>query len=224
MNKTCPSCGKREKDDEFVKNFCPACFAARFSITKLPEAIEINRCSVCGRIKFIEWIEQNKRALLEIIASKLKSIYDPVITGVEFRFGRKGIDTFIEVEYNVEGKKVKKKEHTFISFEPTQCLDCSRVSGGYFDSIIQIRSNKDEPVEMEKLEVKAKKAMKEVEKRGGRVHKVKSVETGIDIYTAGITPSLQASHYFGEKVKHTRKLIGRKRGKDLYRHTFCIRF
>ncbi|MFH1247464.1 MAG: hypothetical protein V1644_03720, partial [Candidatus Micrarchaeota archaeon] len=102
-------------------------------------------------------------------------------------------------------------------------------SGGYFDTVIQFRlledvERKNRDDEITKLEPKVKKFMKQLEAHSGRVHKLEKTETGFDIHAAGITPSMQTSHAICRNVRHTRKLVGRKNGKDLYRHTFCLRF
>jgi nonsense-mediated mRNA decay protein 3 len=230
MNRRCPSCGDIEKKDEFVKNFCPQCFTHHFQLAEVPEEVVVTRCTVCGRIKKeSEWIRENKQALTEIITKKIKSQYSPIILEVFLKERRKGFDTLVDLEFDVDDAKLKKRYAVRIDFEQTQCVDCSRDTGGYFDSIVQLRLlDEVEPKEREgkikKLESKVKKLIRALEFRGGRLHKVEQVETGFDVYVGGITPAMQASHEVGEKVKHTRKLITRKNGKDLYRHTFCLRF
>ncbi len=224
MEKTCPSCGAKERASEFVKNFCEKCFTANFPLSVLPDTLEIARCSVCGRIKFIDWIKENGRSLLEIIASKLKSNYNPVIVDVHFKGRRNAFDVSLTVNYTVEGKKIEQKEKTAIIFKQTQCFDCSRETGGYYDSIIQLRFKEETPVEIEKLEAKLKRLEKLLVERGGRINKIETTKTGLDVFVSGITPAMQASNLIGDKVLHTRKLVGKKKGKDLFRHTFCIRF
>ena len=225
MNRRCPSCGKTEEKQEFVKNFCPECFASCFPLADIPILVEVTRCTVCGRIKSgFEWVNENKQVLTAIIAAKIKSLYSPVVSEVVLRERRSGFDTRFNVDFTVDDKIIGKKCFIRIEFMQTQCVDCSRDTGGYYDTIVQLRSNKEREVPFDGFESKVKKVTKLVEQRGGRVMKVEEVENGFDLYVGGITPAMQASHAVGEKVKHTRKLIGRKKGKDLYRHTFCVRF
>lgn len=230
MNRRCPSCGDIEKKDEFVKNFCPQCFSHHFQLAEVPEDVVVTRCTVCGRIKKeSEWIRENKQALTEIITKKIKSQYSPIILEVFLKERAKGFDTLIDFEFNVDGAKLKKRYAVRIDFEQTQCKDCSRDTGGYYDSVVQLRfleevERKQRAEAVKKLQGKVKKFIRALEFRGGRLHKVEETETGIDLYTAGITPSMQASHEVCDNVKHTRKLITRKNGRDLYRHTFCLRF
>lgn len=230
MSRRCPSCGATEQKNEFVKNFCPQCFAIHFPLAQVPEELVVTRCTVCGRIKKEnEWVRENKQALTDIIANKIKSQYGAAILEVFLKERRKGFDALIDLEFEVDSRKLKKRYAVRVEFEQTQCVECSRDTGGYYDSIVQLRlfedvERKEREEGIKKLESKVKKLIRALEFRGGRLHKVEQVETGFDVYVGGITPAMQASHEVGEKVKHTRKLITRKNGKDLYRHTFCIRF
>lgn len=230
MNRKCPSCGKSEEKSEFIKEFCSECFVKHFELAELAPVIGVVRCTVCGRIKKEnEWVEENKASLSEIIKSKFKSAYIFSFSNVLLKQSRKGFTVLLDVEFQVDNKKVANQFSNQLIFEQTQCMDCSRDTGGYYDSIVQFRllnevQRKERQEAIAKLEPKLKKFVKTLERHGGRLHKVEETETGFDLYTAGITPSMQASHAICDNVKHTRKLIGRKKGKDLYRHTFCLRF
>ncbi|MBI4406509.1 hypothetical protein HY571_01195 [Candidatus Micrarchaeota archaeon] len=223
MNKRCPSCGREEFGEEFVRNFCPDCFAKNFSLAEVPVRIEITRCTVCSKIKCgNDWLNENKKTITDVIAGKIKSSNYPVVTRVDLRESTKGFDATVCIVYRVEGREIVQNYSIRIDFQQTQCLECSRKTGGYYDAIIQVRSK--DPGVPNQFESKLKNVGKLLEQRGGRIMKIQETKTGPDIYVAGITPAMQAAHLLGEKVKHTRKLIGRKNGKDLYRHTFCIRF
>ncbi len=225
MAKRCPSCGESEAGEKFIKNFCKYCFSKNFPLVELPEVIEISRCSVCGRIKVAhDWIDENKETLSGVISTKLKSDYSPHLTSISLRQQHTGFLTSIVIKLAVDGQVVELQRTILIKFIATQCFDCSREQGGYYDSIIQLRSAEDTVYPVEKMKAKLKKIERLVGERGGYVRKVEEVETGFDMFVAGITQALQASHDVCEKVKHTRKLIGRKNNKDLYRHTFCLRF
>ncbi len=230
MELHCPSCGKTADSAEFIRNFCKDCFAAHFSLAEIPDVIEVQRCAVCAKVRRIdEWVTENKRVLTDIITMKIKSPYPHVIAEVRLKEGRNSFDASFPIEYNVDGVKIERHASLRLKFDQIQCIDCSREAGGYFDSVIQFRlleevHRKDLDAALESLEPKVKKFARQLETRGGRLHKLEKTETGFDIHAAGITPAMQASHAVCRKVKHTRKLVGKKKGKDLYRHTFCLRF
>ncbi|MDP3742131.1 MAG: NMD3-related protein [Candidatus Micrarchaeota archaeon] len=230
MDLHCPSCGGVKDSGEFIRNFCKECFAAHFALAQIPPVIDIGRCAVCSRNRHgDQWVEENKRVLTAIMTGKVKSPYSPVVTDVQLREGRNLFDAVLTIQYTVDGVKIERRVSIRLKFDQIQCVDCSRESGGYFDTVVQFRlleevERKQLVEEMEKLEPKVKKFVKQLTAHGGRVHKLERTETGFDIHAAGITPAMQTSHAICRKVKHTRKLVGRKNGKDLYRHTFCLRF
>ncbi len=230
MELRCPSCGQSADSSEFIRNFCKECFAGHFTLAVIPTVIDIGRCAVCSRIRQgDQWVSENKRVLTQIVTAKVKSQYSPRVTDIQLREGRNLFDVMLTVEYTVDGAKIERRVPIRLKFDQIQCVDCSREAGGYFDSVIQFRlledvERKQLAEEMTKLEPKVKKFVKQLTAHGGRVHKLERTETGFDINAAGITPAMQTSHAICRKVKHTRKLVGRKNGRDLYRHTFCLRF
>ena len=225
MARRCPSCGKLEENQVFIKNFCKECFSSHFQLAKLPTSIEVTRCTVCGRVRIgNNWMEKNKRTLGEVLKSNFKSQYKNTLKDFELKGGRRNMfDVHFEVEFNIEGSNFVLPFTTIIKFMQTQCVDCSRESGGYYDTIVQLRSKTDAEYPVDQMEAKIKRLDKLIAERGGYIRKTEKTETGFDVFVAGITPAMQASHQLSDKVKHTKKLIGRKNGKDLYRHTFCVR-
>ncbi len=239
-SKHCPSCGKVEQNGEFIRNFCPDCFAQRHQLYKLPPEITAKRCAVCGKVfRFTTWQEENKQLLTEIVESKLKSLNSAKIIEIKFQssYRKNCFDVRLTIEATVDGEKIKQNDKTTLCFEQTQCLICSREAGGFYDSIIQLRPaiEKGEELNKEKLESMEKIAnqlVRLIEKGktrigwgqgGGRVTKITKDKRGFDIFVAGINNSLSATKKVSDDVTHTRKLVGRKDGKDLFRHTFCAR-
>ncbi len=226
MPRVCPSCGKTDIGNSFINNFCMDCFSKHFKLVDAPAEIEISRCSVCSKVKTgVEWVREDKRVLSKIIEAHLRPQYPYSIASIELRGGRRNcFDALVNLRFTVNSSIVPIPLHLVLKFNQVQCLQCSREQGGYYDSIVQLRFLKEQDRQAEKLESKIKKLERILGEKGGYVRKIEEVETGFDIYTAGITPTMQASHALCRNVKHTRKLIGRKNGKDLYRHTFCLRF
>ncbi len=220
----CPSCGKSDEEEQFIKTFCKPCYVAHFNLAELPTEIEISRCAVCGRVKIgHDWVEENKKAIKEVVEQKLKSTHEFQFLSFELRGRQNAFDATLAVLFSIGSEEIELNFTTLVKFVQTQCQDCSKKHGGYYDSIIQVRSKEERVYSIEKMEAKVKKIEKLVVRRGGWIRKVEKTETGYDVLVAGITPAMQSSHDVCDQVKHTRKLIGRKNGKDLYRHTFCLR-
>lgn len=149
----------------------------------------------------------------EAKATKLPSIK---ILKIEHK-GRK-----IEVYAEVEGKEAK------VEFILQKCRECTKISGGYYEAIIQIRG-----AEGSEREKSARKNILEMlssfypEDRSAFLAREEKVKGGIDIYLGSAKAGKKIARYFKGKynaeTKSSPKLYGRKGGKNLYRITFLIR-
>lgn len=204
----CPRCGKNNDKNDFIEAFCPNCYT--FNL-KIPESqIRIEKCKRCEKTRIRgEWQRISKKKIEEYIESKCKG---------EFKDVEYDMDSG-KLVFTIEksGKKIKKEIEFHVDFSTTICPDCSRMSGGYFEAIIQLRGNKKTIEKQKKLLVNAisRKTFvaKEEEKHGGD-----------DIYVGDSKIVLNLLQELGLKPIITRKLVGVSEGKRLYRTTFMLRF
>ncbi len=199
----CPKCGKSDKEVKFVEAFCIDCYP--FNL-KLPDRIVIEFCKRCNRIRLKgEWVPYSRKKLEEHIASKARGEFESVSYDSE-----KG-----EMVFAVKGTEIRRP----FEFEKriVICPDCSKVAGGYYESIIQLRGD----------ERKVAKYAKILTKMLGRktfITKSEEKHGGVDIYAGSTRVVLEAVAELGLKRKITRKLVGTKEGRRAYRTTFSIRF
>jgi len=128
----------------------------------------------------------------------------------------------IEVDADVEGKEAR------VEFALQKCSECTKISGGYYEAIIQIRG-----AEGSEIEKSARETILEMlnsfypEDRSAFVAREQKVKGGIDIYIGSAKAGNKVARYFKGKynaeTKSSPKLYGRKGGKNLYRITFLIR-
>jgi len=199
----CPKCGKTQKEVKFIEAFCIDCYP--FNL-RLPGRIEIDICKRCGKMRIKgEWTAYDRKKLEEHIASKARGEFEKVEYDSEKQ----------EMIFTVKGATINKP----YKFEKKTviCSDCSRVSGGYYESIIQLRGDEKKVAKYSKILMKMLKAKtfitKSEEKHGGT-----------DIYAGKTRVVLEVMAELGLKRKITRKLVGIREGKRSYRTTFSIRF
>ena len=199
----CPKCGKKDTEVKFLEAFCMDCYP--FNL-RLPDKVEIEFCKRCNRMRIKgKWIQFSRKKLEEHIASKARGEFEDVRYDSEKK----------EMIFTVKGKEIRKP---FV-FEKKIiiCSDCSKISGGYYESIIQLRGN-------EKKVAKYSKLLTKMLEKKTFITKTEEKHGGIDILAGNTKVVLGIAAELGLRAKITRKLVGTKEGRRAYRTTFSIRF
>lgn len=200
----CPRCGKTSDEVEFIESFCKYDYPVRL---RLPDGISLEQCTRCERLRIRgEWTAYGERKIAEHVLGKCRgdfetAAYDVATQTAAFRMKDSGVD--IERTIPLEIKK-------------TICQDCSRISGGYYEAIIQLRGD---PL---KVRGSALMLMKRLAKKTF-IAKEEEKDAGLDIFVGSSKATLEIVTALGLKTLITKKLIGRDEGKRLYRTTFLIR-
>ena len=206
MSIICPRCGRDESKVKFIDAFCVDCFQPR---VEAPAKFAYMVCKSCGMMHLKgEWMPYNAAKVAAYIASKCKgdftsATYDPDNQVMHFII-EKG-DSRLEVE-----------RFTRLDKTVTTCPRCSRMSGGYFEGIIQLRGKKD----------KAHKIADSMIRRLSRstfISKTDEKDEGVDIYVGDSKAVVSMMAELGYRCLITKKLVGQDEGKTLYRTTFLIR-
>jgi nonsense-mediated mRNA decay protein 3 len=203
----CPKCGRSNEAVKFIEAFCIDCYPYKF---KLPEDLELQVCKRCERMLFKgEWMPYNSKKIEEYVVSKCKGDFSSakydIDNGVVIFTIKKG-DAQIDIERFVELKKMV-----------TICPRCSRISGGYYEAIIQLRGN-DAKI------AKYNRILTEMLKKSTFISKSEEKDEGTDIYVGSSKAVVGVITELGLRTKITRKLAGLKDGKRFHRVTFLLRF
>jgi nonsense-mediated mRNA decay protein 3 len=199
----CPKCGKKSEDVEFIEAFCVDCYPANI---KAPRKVEIDQCKRCEKIRIRgEWMSHNKRKIAEHVVSKVKGDFD----SAEY------IADEGKVKFLIEGKK-ELERFVDVQLKPTICTYCSRISGGYYQGLIQLRGNQ---IRIEKY---AELLAKKLEKRTF-ITKQEDKHEGIDIYVGSSKAVIDLLTEMKMKTTISKTLVGVQQGKRLYRVTFLLR-
>jgi nonsense-mediated mRNA decay protein 3 len=200
----CPKCGRTENEVEFIDAFCKDDYPVRL---KLPERIELEQCTRCARILLQgEWTQAGTKKLSKYVVSRFKGDFDSAGYDVE-----RQVAVFV-----MSGSGAKIERPLPLDLKKTICQQCSRMSGGYYQAIIQVRGD---PL---KVLGKAGMLMKKLEGRTF-ISKTEEKDGGVDIYAGNSKAVVEIVTALGLKTLITKKLVGRDQGKRLYRTTFLIR-
>lgn len=213
MARQCPSCGAREGEKPFVKNFCAECFP-RYApaLIALPKEIVLLKCPRCSRFrKGSEWIEGEAKTLFE---EKIKSAH-PIIE-LRARLDENLKRLFVEAVLEVEGQKVAARASTRAEVKKTICEDCARMASGYHEAIIQLRGNR------KRVERLAEKLLRRLGRETFVTSEVEKRE-GIDLLVGSKKTALQALAELHLPYAMANKLVGVREGKHVHRTTVCIR-
>jgi len=223
--KRCAVCG-RETEYEV----CADCYLERYDIHHFHPYVELKLCPKCGKAYSAGWKERDS-ALYETISKNFSCDPEFKINGFEVDFGEnrenRGI---LRVEGIFRGNKIILDLPFELRQKLETCERCSRIYGGYFESIIQLRAENRE-IEREEIE-KAKKLIDEAIEKSNHpfafVSKVVERREGVDYYIGDRNLAKKVAKRIegelGGKLTESKKLSGRKDGRDVYRTTYSIRF
>lgn len=200
MKEFCPSCGRVEK---LVEGFCKECFAKRKQLITIRKN-ELFLCSGCDK-----WLVGKQMGSFEDAALNAVRILGDV-KKISFEQRHDGILVDAKIKYGGEIFEIKKL--LGIKIRKILCKDCNRISGSYYEAILQLRGRWEQALDRLK---------------GDKISKIDTKKEGVDVYyissgDAKNDANMLAAH-FGAKVKRTKKLSGMRDGKRIYRQTILVR-
>lgn len=230
LKKFCPRCGKGT--DALFDGLCEQCYIETGKIISVPQNIDVIMCKRCGKsIERNRWVPNESldsmvfRAVNSSVQpdkdTKMSVDYKPFVVG-----GKTTVPVTIIAEKSVGGKNVEKSVQTNVVILPQVCDSCSRLSGSYYEAIIQIRGPKEmreELLEMVKRKVNKYKDSNQY----SFITKTAELKGGTDVYI-GSAKAAQKIEQDAKKVYHvstkiTASIHGMKDGKEIRRLTVLLR-
>ena len=205
--KICIKCGITSKEKPIIDVLCIDCYDFK---VKIPKEITIERCKRCGKYKIKgEWKELSIEEVKEYIINKIRG---------DFEFGELDLKNKRVVLYFYKGDVETSRAFNYnAEIRTGLCRQCSRISGNYFEAIIQLRGD---PKYIEK---EGRRIAKKISK-DSFISKIEDKREGVDIYVGSSKLALQIIRELGYSYKLSRKLHGLKQGKRVYRLTIALRF
>jgi len=232
----CPECGR--ETTEFHGNRCKDCFLKSFALINCPQVIKIHVCPVCGAYFAAgKWIRVSD--MKEVLFSELsRSItLHPDASDAKLDFSEEEIDqsryrAHITVGAVVDGLDLTATADTEIRIIKETCDACSRIAGGYYAGILQLRADHRHirEQEVERCIQLTDHLLKNLFDKGDRfafVSKIEELKEGVDLYVGSITSCKQACNAIIRELGGTStissSLAGKKDGENLYRVTCAVR-
>lgn len=237
MNNTlCPKCGK--PTTKLFQGKCKDCFLENFVLAEIAPVLHAKICSTCGaRNVKNKWVEQGDLEEIVIRTAEdalfVHELADDIELYIEPRARTPYLyNVHIEVDAILLDETFHQELETEVRIVRESCDMCSRISGGYFEAIIQIRATNRIPGDEEKQECIniAGSVLERLLNKGDRLAFISSsleLKEGTDLY---IGSSNAARHIckeitsrLGGSFSESASLQGMKDGKDMYRITFSLR-
>jgi nonsense-mediated mRNA decay protein 3 len=229
----CPRCGKPSV------GLCSECKAAETAWLVCDPRVESIYCPVCGSQKhgktWTDTVVDRETLIHELAVSALH--LHPDVRGTEIAVSSYDPSpnrtvASMTVSGTLYGVPVSGECTTKIVWRKEQCDRCNRISGGYYEGIVQVRATGRRP-SVRELEIAAHIAeqTENVLQEGGDrlsfVSKIEETKDGLDI-VVGSNPMGQAigsdiAGALGGRLTTHPKLVGEKDGKRLFRITFLVR-
>ncbi len=229
LRKFCPKCAK--ETDVLFEGLCKDCYLESAKFVEVPQNMTVLVCR-CGR-------SNEKKKWVQNVS--LEEMIDRIVTsGV-----KKDKDTDVRIEYEpfevngktkvpvcvvarrvVGGREIEKSAQVVFTIIPQTCDVCSRVSGGYYEAIIQIRGSRYRQEQVLELVERIVGQYKDTDKFSF-ITQVQDSKGGIDVYlgSSKIAGKIEQESKRIYKVtsKITHSVCGMKDGRALNRITILLR-
>ncbi|MDK2916848.1 MAG: ribosomal export protein [Euryarchaeota archaeon] len=230
----CPRCGKPSEE-----GLCPECRAADVRLLTCEPYVTAVYCPVCEsqkRGKTWSDLQMPREDLITELAVSAVSIHEDAkeirITVRSEEIASNRTACTVEVEASLYGVPVRETCRTEIRWQKESCDRCSRISGGYYEGIVQVRATgrKINAYEREVAASLAQQAEDSLQQSGDRfsfIAELDDTKDGVDITVGtqhlGQEIARAITGALGGRFTTHPKLVGEKDGKALYRITYSIR-
>lgn len=222
----CASCGSETEWD-----VCGRCYMKKHPVVQLDNIIRLKTCPRCGFYQVHgKWRNIGFDEALDIELGRSLHVHeDFTVEGVELsQLSDSTYSITLHGTFRDTPAEISRSFEVRIARET--CYKCSRISGGYYESILQLRADGRS---LEELEVQEAKRIvesvlqKELENPKAFVSKIVEKKDGLDIYfgdrNLGRKISRMVAKELGGSMSESKKIAGRKDGLDFYRFTYSVR-
>jgi nonsense-mediated mRNA decay protein 3 len=230
----CPGCGAPTSAGEP----CDECYADGVDPLDAPDEIEVRVCPNCGSyVRDGGWTSHDEplpddelavSAVKDALRLHVEARQPEVGVGVESR-DPNVLRVSVEATAYVRGYRVEDEATVRVVLDRETCPTCAKRSGGYYESVVQIRAEGRDPTDDETeraLEHAYAIAGRDYADRDTFVTETREVRGGLDIYMstsdAGQQVARRMTEEYGGGYDDSATLVGEKDGEELYRVTYAV--
>jgi|GEM_PF-4999626 nonsense-mediated mRNA decay protein 3 len=224
----CIRCGREAVKGQVL---CAECIRSSGRIATVPDTVLLHICPSCGRIKKgSEWVEEEHREAAEQMLRKMVRVQGGRLKSISLNWNDE-YDGYAEAELLLDVANVEKRENAQIRVNVIRnvCPTCSRKSGHYFESTLQIRGLQKEREDVLSRIIGSVEEICASRSSGQEffISSIKRMRGGVDIEMSSSAVAAAVARELGERfgvhVLTTRSLYGRRGGKEIYRMTHLLR-
>ncbi len=226
----CIICGK---NPPFADGICRNCLAERTKAS-ISGTVRIEICPKCASVKTrgkwhpsgYDFSKDTEIRSLVTVDGKAKAF----LRSLDMDISRNDGTGTAKIDLVLNGETIKEETPTFLyTVKKNSCETCNRLTGSYYEAVIQIRSITRRNSEV--LAEATKTCMGQFDHSSGKptsfISKVESRKEGYDIYLGSNKDGQKLSRLMKSvypcSITESKTLSGRGDGEDLYRHTYLIR-
>jgi nonsense-mediated mRNA decay protein 3 len=230
----CVECGKEE---QIYKNgVCLHCYLEQAQFTKGPAIIDIIACPRCESYKYKNtWLME---PFPEALRRHVKDAFhiDPELQAPRIETDCKEQDRtyacIVRITGSVGGQTVTEEHPLTVRLKRTTCDVCSREAGGYYEAILQIRSDKRtfSKTELQTLQETVERLVGQQQDSGKRGLFITDYEVkreGLDFFLSekntAFAIAKKIQEQYGGEFKQSASTAGMKDSRQLFRMTYLIR-
>lgn len=235
----CVECG--QEAEGLIGGACAACFTRRTALMQAPEVLDLEICAHChARHVGAHWQEpqagtpeawQREDAVREAVRVH-QEVEDPYLEIEETAQDERNFAQAVTLQGHVQGVPVRDAATVLVRRTRSVCDRCSRIQGGFFAAILQLRATERDvsPAELETAHQVVASELDRLQASGNRfafLQRSGAIHGGFDYYLgdidAGRIVAKALKQRLGAKVQESAKLVGRRDGEDVHRVTFLVR-
>jgi len=225
--RVCLKCGA---ETPLTDHLCDICFRQNFELSKISPSVNMVCCKACYSLKIPGiWLEFNdlESSVSHFVRESIEwnsEIGMPSSSLVLNQLDPQKFKINIGCEGKYKGLMLDTELKTEVQIKFQVCQICSRLAGGYYEAILQVRTKRKKI-----LNTAVEIIYDQIESGPSEFFTTESgpVRGGYDFQLSSTDKARSISRdlmiKFGGHVIETNTLVGRKDGRDLLRHTFGVR-
>ncbi|MBN1280429.1 MAG: hypothetical protein JXA00_02150 [Candidatus Thermoplasmatota archaeon] len=230
----CVECGNEAPI--FRNGVCLGCYLKSTQFSKGPRILDVTLCPRCSTYKYKNtWLQESFE---DILKRQVKDSFtiNPELTTVDIKTSCEEKDRIfsctVTVSGVIQGQSITEQHPVTVRIKHSTCDVCSREAGGYYEAILQLRTEQKTftKQEVELLQNTVEHLIEGLQQAGKRKLFLTDYEVkreGLDFFLsdkgAALSIAKKIQEQFGGDFKQSSSSAGMKDSRQIYRMTYLVR-